>query len=108
VATAMSQFVGPSVAEELEIPYRCVLFCPAVLDGLHGRGFDELFGEPLDTHRGSIGLPRWVTSAGSCSPLGRCWLPTRPWAPGVGRGASTSGRRVRGSCPTGAHSRPNC
>jgi vancomycin aglycone glucosyltransferase len=57
VATAMSQFVGPSVAEELGIPYRYVLFCPDVLDGLDGRGFDELFGEPINTHRASIGLP---------------------------------------------------
>jgi vancomycin aglycone glucosyltransferase len=57
VATAMSQFVGPSVAEELGIPYRSVLFCPDVLGGLHGQGFDELFGKPINTHRTSIGLP---------------------------------------------------
>jgi vancomycin aglycone glucosyltransferase len=57
VATAMSQFVGPSVAEELGIPYRFAFFCPDVLGGLHGRGFDELFGEPINTHRDSIGLP---------------------------------------------------
>lgn len=57
VATAMSKFVGPSVAEHLGIPYRCVLFCPDVLDGLEGQGFDELFGEPINTHRASIGLP---------------------------------------------------
>jgi vancomycin aglycone glucosyltransferase len=57
VATAMSQFVAPSVAEDLRIPYRYALFCPDVLGGLHGQGFDELFGEPINTHRGSIGLP---------------------------------------------------
>jgi vancomycin aglycone glucosyltransferase len=57
VATAMSQFVGPSVAEELGIPFRYALFCPDVLAGLDGQGFDELFGEPINTHRGSIGLP---------------------------------------------------
>jgi vancomycin aglycone glucosyltransferase len=57
VATAMSQFVGPSVAEQLGIPYRYVLFCPDVLDGLDGRGFDELFGEAINTHRASVGLP---------------------------------------------------
>jgi vancomycin aglycone glucosyltransferase len=57
VATAMSQFVGPSVAEELGIPYRYALLCPDVLGGLHGQGFDALFGEPINTHRGSIGLP---------------------------------------------------
>jgi vancomycin aglycone glucosyltransferase len=57
VATAMSQFVGPSVAEKLGVPYRYVLFCPDVLDGLEGQGFDELFGEPINTHRASIGLP---------------------------------------------------
>ncbi len=57
VATAMSQFVGPSVAEDLGIPYRSVLFCPDVLDGLDGHGFDALFGEPINTHRASIGLP---------------------------------------------------
>jgi vancomycin aglycone glucosyltransferase len=57
VASAMSQFVGPSVAEKLGIPYRYVLFCPDVLDGLDGQGFNELFGEPINTHRASIGLP---------------------------------------------------
>jgi vancomycin aglycone glucosyltransferase len=57
VATAMSQFVGSSVAEKLGIPYRYVLFCPDVLDGLDGRGFDELFGEPVNAHRATIGLP---------------------------------------------------
>jgi vancomycin aglycone glucosyltransferase len=57
VATAMSQFVGPSVAEELGIPYRYVLFCPDVLDGLEGQGFDELFGAPVNAHRATIGLP---------------------------------------------------
>ena len=56
VATAMSQFVGPSVAEMLGIPYRYVLFCPDVLDGLDGQGFNELFGEPINTHRASIRL----------------------------------------------------
>jgi vancomycin aglycone glucosyltransferase len=57
VATAMSQFVGPSVAEVLGIPYRYALFCPDVLDGLDGRGFDELFGPAVNSHRGTIGLP---------------------------------------------------
>jgi vancomycin aglycone glucosyltransferase len=57
VATAMSQFVAPSVAEDLGIPYRYGMFCPDVLGGLHGRGFDELFGEPINAHRRSIGLP---------------------------------------------------
>jgi vancomycin aglycone glucosyltransferase len=45
------------VAEELGIPYRYALLCPDVLGGLHGQGFDALFGEPINTHRGSIGLP---------------------------------------------------
>lgn len=57
VATAMSQFVAPSVAERLGISYRYVLFCPDVVDGLDGRGFNELFKEPIDAHRASIGLP---------------------------------------------------
>ena len=57
VATAMSQFVAPSVAEKLGIPYWYVLFCPDVLDGLDGQGFNDLFGEPINTHRASIGLP---------------------------------------------------
>ena len=57
VATAMSQFVGPSVAEKLGIPYRYALFCPDVLDGLDGLSFNELFGQPINTHRASIGLP---------------------------------------------------
>ena len=63
VATAMSQFVGPSVAESLGIPYRYVLFCPDVLDGLDGQGFNALFGEPINTHRASLGLPP-VTDVG--------------------------------------------
>ncbi|MEU4450481.1 glycosyltransferase [Nocardioides sp. NPDC023903] len=57
VATAMSQFVAPSVAEARGIPYHYVLFCPDVVDGLDGRGFNELFKEPIDAHRASIGLP---------------------------------------------------
>jgi vancomycin aglycone glucosyltransferase len=57
MATAMSQFVAPSVADTLGIPYRYAPFCPAVLDGLDGRGFDELFGTPINDHRASIGLP---------------------------------------------------
>ncbi|SDK68121.1 vancomycin aglycone glucosyltransferase [Nocardioides sp. YR527] len=56
VATAMSQFVAPSVAERLGVPYHYVLFCPDVVGGLDGRGFTELFKEPLDAHRASIGL----------------------------------------------------
>ena len=71
LATAMSQFVGPSVAEELGIPYRYALFCPDVLGGLHGQGFDELFGEPINTHRGSIGLP-------SVGDVGEFMFTTRP------------------------------
>ena len=57
VATAMSQFVAPSVAEKLGIPYRYVLLCPDVLNGLDGHGFDDMFAEPINTHRASIGLP---------------------------------------------------
>jgi vancomycin aglycone glucosyltransferase len=53
----MSQFVGPSVAESLGIPYRYVLFCPDVLDGLDGQGFNALFSEPINAHRAAIGLP---------------------------------------------------
>jgi vancomycin aglycone glucosyltransferase len=45
------------VAEKLAVPYRYALFCPDVLSGLHGQGFDELFAEPINTHRASIGLP---------------------------------------------------
>ncbi|MEU6134865.1 glycosyltransferase [Nocardioides sp. NPDC047086] len=56
VATAMSQFVAPSVAERLGIPYHYVLFCPDVVDGLDGQGFTALFKEPLDAHRASTGL----------------------------------------------------
>jgi vancomycin aglycone glucosyltransferase len=53
----MSQFVGSSVAEKLGIAYRCVVFCPDVLAGLDGRGFDELFGQPINRHRASVDLP---------------------------------------------------
>jgi vancomycin aglycone glucosyltransferase len=58
VATAMSQFVGSSVAERLGIAYRCAVFCPDVLDGLDGQGFDALFGAAINRHRASIGLSR--------------------------------------------------
>lgn len=57
VGTAMSQFVAPSVAEQLDIPYHFALFCPDVVDGLDGRPFNELFKEPIDHHRATIGLP---------------------------------------------------
>ncbi|NYI77568.1 vancomycin aglycone glucosyltransferase [Nocardioides panzhihuensis] len=57
VGTAMSQFVAPSVAEALGIPYHYALFCPDVVDGLDGQGFNDLFKKPLDHHRESIGLP---------------------------------------------------
>jgi vancomycin aglycone glucosyltransferase len=77
VATAMSQFVGPTVAEELGIPYRYALFCPGVLDGLDGRGFDELFGEPINTHRASIGLPP-VADVGAFMFTGRPLLAADP------------------------------
>ncbi|GGR72542.1 vancomycin aglycone glucosyltransferase [Nocardioides luteus] len=56
VATAMSQFVAPSVAERLGVPYHYVLFCPDVVDGLDGQTYTALFKEPLDAHRTSIGL----------------------------------------------------
>jgi vancomycin aglycone glucosyltransferase len=71
VATAMSQFVAPTVAEELGIPYRNVLFCPDVLDGLDGQGFDELFGAPVNAHRASVGLPPVVD-------VGRFMFTARP------------------------------
>ncbi len=71
VATAMSQFVAPSVAETMGIPYRYALFCPDVLDGLDGRDFDELFGEPVNAHRAEIGLP-------SVADVGRFMFTRRP------------------------------
>lgn len=61
VATAMSQFVAPSVAEQHGIPYHYALFCPDVLEGLDGRDFDTLFGEAIDVHRSSLGLPSVVS-----------------------------------------------
>ena len=100
VATAMSQFVGPSVAETMGIPYRYALFCPDVLDGLDGRGFNELFGEPVNTHRAEIGLPP-VADVGTVHvhPPDRCWLPTRSLAPWRGPAeVRTPCRPVRGSC----------
>ncbi|MFW3171278.1 glycosyltransferase [Geodermatophilus sp. CPCC 206100] len=57
VATAMSQFVAPSVAERSGVAYRCVLFCPDVLDGLDGQSLDDVFSAPINTHRASMGLP---------------------------------------------------
>ncbi len=57
VSTAMSQFVAPTVAEILGIPYRYALFCPDVLGGLGGHSFDELFGQAINAHRNEVGLP---------------------------------------------------
>ncbi len=71
VATAMSQFVGPSAAEKVGIPYRFALLCPDVTDGLDGRGFNELFGEPINTHRASIRLP-------AVDDIGEFMFTTRP------------------------------
>lgn len=107
VATAMSHLVAPSVAEQLGLPYRGVLFCPDVL-GLDGQGFDELFGAPVNAHRASIGLAP-VSDVGRLMFGGRPVLAADPiLAPGGGPTASPSARRGRGSCPTSARSRPTC
>jgi vancomycin aglycone glucosyltransferase len=57
VATAMSQFVAPSVAEQRGVPYHYALFCPDVLEGLDGQDFDTLFGAAIEEHRVALGLP---------------------------------------------------
>ena len=57
VATGMSHFVAPSVAEVLDVPYRYAIFAPRVLDGLEVAGWNALFGRPVNRHRESIGLP---------------------------------------------------
>ena len=108
VATAMSQFVGPSVAEQLGIPYRYVLFCPDVLHGLDGKGFDELFGEPVNAQRATIGLPPVGDVGRFMFTADRCWPPTRSSVRGLVMRASTSCRPGHGSCPTNAHSPPSC
>ena len=94
VATAMSQFVGPSVAEKLGLPYYYALFCPDVLDGLDGRGFNELFKEPLDDHRASVGLPP-VSDVGefmfSAHPLLAADPVLAPWRGAAGLGVVQTG-----------------
>ena len=77
VATAMSQFVARSVAEKLGIPNHYVLFCPDVLGGLDGHGWNELFGAPINAHRTSIGLPL-VDDAGEFMFTDQPWLAADP------------------------------
>jgi vancomycin aglycone glucosyltransferase len=108
VATAMSQFVGPSVAEKLGIPYRYALFCPDVLDGLDGLSFNELFGEPINTHRAAIGLA-------PTGDVGEFMFTTRPFLaadPTLGPWDGQEGFDVTQtgawSCPTNARSQPRC
>ncbi|MEV4500226.1 glycosyltransferase [Micromonospora arborensis] len=80
VAAGMVLFVTPSVAEKLGIRYAYVSFCPIVLPSPHhppwpwgrpfprgvtdnrtlwrleARTYDAMFGEPINTHRASVGL----------------------------------------------------
>jgi vancomycin aglycone glucosyltransferase len=57
VATAMSQFVARSVAEQRGIVQRSAIFAPNVINDLDHQTWDALFGPAINSHRESIGLP---------------------------------------------------
>jgi vancomycin aglycone glucosyltransferase len=77
LATGMSHFVAQSVAEKLAIPHRYAIFAPIVLDGLDGQSWNSLFGEPINSHRASIGLPP-VDDVRAFMFTDRPWLATDP------------------------------
>jgi vancomycin aglycone glucosyltransferase len=56
LATAMSIFVGQSVAEKVTIPHWYVAFSPTVLSDPDAQNWEVLFGPPINSHRASIGL----------------------------------------------------
>ena len=56
VATGMSHFVAPSVAETVGIPHRYVTFCPIHVNGVDTEDWNPLFGPAINAHRASIGL----------------------------------------------------
>ena len=56
LATGMSHFVAQTVAEQLAIPHRYVIFAPSVLTDLDAQNWNALFGPTINSHRASIGL----------------------------------------------------
>jgi vancomycin aglycone glucosyltransferase len=56
LAAAMSHFVARSVAEQVGIPHRSVIFSPTVLDDFRVLDWNALFGDGINTHRASIGM----------------------------------------------------
>jgi vancomycin aglycone glucosyltransferase len=56
LATAMSHFVGRSVAETVDIAHRSATFCPVVLTD-DAQDWNAVFGPAINAHRASIGLP---------------------------------------------------
>ena len=56
LATGMSHFVAQTVAEQLAIPHRYVIFAPSVLTDLDAQNWNALFGPSINSHRVSIGL----------------------------------------------------
>ncbi|GAB3418314.1 hypothetical protein GCM10027569_43570 [Flindersiella endophytica] len=57
LATAMSIFVARTVAERAGIPHRFVAFAPIVVEDIGAQDWKAMFGEPVNAHRASIGLP---------------------------------------------------
>jgi vancomycin aglycone glucosyltransferase len=72
LATAMSQFVARSVAEQLSIPHRCAIFAPSVLDDPDRHRWNALFGPSINAHRASIDLP-------PVDDVAEFMLTDRPW-----------------------------
>ncbi|TKT78173.1 glycosyltransferase [Aquamicrobium sp. LC103] len=54
VASGMLHFIAQSVAENVGVPHRFVIFCPSLLGA---QGWHALVNAPLNAHRASIGLP---------------------------------------------------
>lgn len=84
-------------------------FLPNVLNGHGGRGFDELFGKPINTHGPRSACHRLMTSASTGSLPAPCWPPILPWARGVGRRLRRRGPRgaVRCGHVHGPHQGPD-
>ena len=94
LATAMSQFVAKSVADQLNIPHRHGVFAPNVLDDQDADQWNALFGPSINDHRESIGQPR-VDDVGEFMFGDQPWLaadPTLgPWEGPAGLGVIQTG-----------------
>jgi vancomycin aglycone glucosyltransferase len=94
LATAMSNFIAQSVAEQLGIPHRHVVFAPNVLDDPDAMHWNALFGPSINEHRDAIGLPR-VHDVGEFMFGDQPWLAADPmlgpWEGSAGSGVVQTG-----------------